>query len=205
MDGEAGKISTQLVDLTAFTPELDCGFCGGRIDGVALSQELLTDEERQAREAAAREALERGEDPDMYWRHNRQFHTVGYLTTVAGALAAGYAEGWLTGALQFPPLEFSVRHRKGALWSSRATSRQLDWMRVARSTADGETLASPYRNVVRPPHWTRRGLLSCIAESLPLQTTIASPCSIGAILMGSVERDSYNVPVFQYSCCVRWR
>ena len=52
MDGEAGKISTQLVDLTAFTPGTRLRILwAGQIDGVALSHEfLLTDEERSKRE-----------------------------------------------------------------------------------------------------------------------------------------------------------
>jgi hypothetical protein len=158
MDGEVGKISTQLVDLTAFAPELPCGFCGGRIDGVALSQELLTEEECQAREAAAGEALERGDDPDMYWRRNRQFHTVGYLTTVAGAVAAGYAEGWLTGAFQFPHSSFQFdigKERFGVVAPPRGSSTECSCQKY-RGWGDA---ASPYRNVLRPPHWTRRGLL----------------------------------------------
>ena len=94
----------------------------------------------------------------MYWRHNRQFHTVGYLTTVAGAVAAGYAEGWLTGAFQSPHSSFQFdigKERFGVVAPPRGSSTEC----VARSTADGETLLPLYRNVVRPPHWTGRGLL----------------------------------------------
>jgi molybdopterin/thiamine biosynthesis adenylyltransferase len=158
MDGESGKISTQLLDLTAFSPELPCGFCSGRIDGIALSQELLTEEERQSRETAAREASERGDDPDMYWRRSRQFHTVGYLTTIAGSLAAGYAEGWLTGAFRFPHSSFQFdisQERFAVVAPPRSGSMECSCQKY-RGWGD---VASQYRNVVRPPHWTRRGLL----------------------------------------------
>ena len=126
MDGESGKISTQLVDLTAFTPELACGFCGGRIDGVALSQELLTDEERQAREAAAREALERGDGPRHVLAAQSPVPYGRIPDHRRRCSSSGLCGGMAHRSVSVPTFEFPVRHRKGTLWSSRATSRQLD-------------------------------------------------------------------------------
>ncbi len=71
-----------------------------------MSVELMTADEKRARQAAAKEAEKRGDNPDQYWRNQRQLHTVGYLTTTAGALTAGYAEGWLTGAFAMPHTAF---------------------------------------------------------------------------------------------------
>jgi len=158
MDGKNGKLSTQLTDLTVFSPDIPCGFCGGRIDGVALSHELMSEQELRAREAAAAEAAARGDDPNQYWRRQRQFPTVGYLTTIAGAMAAGYAEGWLTGAFAIPHSHFQFdigRERLGVVAPPRTRTIGCS-CGTHRGWAD---LASSFRNVVRPPHWERRGTL----------------------------------------------
>lgn len=107
MDGKNGRVTEQVVDLTQYSPELPCAFCRERVDSAELAQELMTEEERAHRQREAERAAERGDDPDQYWRRRRrQLHTVGYLTTAAGALAAGYAEGWLTGAFEPPHASF---------------------------------------------------------------------------------------------------
>jgi hypothetical protein len=159
MDGKGGRVTEQLVDMTQFSPDLPCAFCRDRIDSAELAQELMTDEERKAREQAAERAAARGDDPDQYWRRRtRQLHTVGYLTTAAGATAAGYAEGWLTGAFSppHPSFQFDIgQERLGCVAppqernpSCRCGS-QLGWSDQARS----------YRNVALPRHWPARAVL----------------------------------------------
>jgi len=66
-----------------------------------LDQELMSEEERAQRRAAAEEARQRGEDPDPYWHDQPQINTVGYLTTV-GTMTAGDAIGWITGRFDAP-------------------------------------------------------------------------------------------------------
>jgi hypothetical protein len=158
MDGANGRVSTQLVDVTVYSPNLPCGFCAGRIDGIALSHELLSDTELRERELAAVAAAARGDDPDQYWHRRRQFHTVGYLTTLAGALAAGYVEGWLTGAFEppHPSFQFDIgQQRLGAVAPPRLFVPGCN-CQSQRGRADQ---AYAYRNVLRPPHWSRRGIL----------------------------------------------
>jgi hypothetical protein len=158
MDGAEGKLSAQLVDLTHFSPMLPCGFCSERIDGIALSFELMSDAELQERECAARAMAENGHNPDHYWRRQRQFPTVGYLTTAAGAIAAGYIEGWLTGAFQIPHPKFQFdigRHRFGLVTAPREYKSGCQ-CRSKRGWADQ---ARAFRNVVRPMHWSRRAVL----------------------------------------------
>ena len=159
MEGEDSKVTSQVCDLTAYSPDLPCAFCTGRIDGIELSHELISDEERTRRQIEAQEAVERGDDPDQYWRHRpRQLHTVGYLTTMLGALGAGYAEGVLTGAFSLPHswFQFDIgKGRFGLVAPPRhrapecACGKHLGW----------SDAAAPYRNVARPEHWTKRAVL----------------------------------------------
>lgn len=159
MNGKDGRLTEQVVDMTRFSPDLPCAFCRERVDAVELAQELMTEEERLHRQTEAERAAERGDDPDQYWRGRpRQLHTVGYLTTAAGAIAAGYAEGWLTGAFGPPhdSFQFDIgRERLGCVappQNGKAGCRcglLLGWGEAARS----------YRNVALPRHWPARAVL----------------------------------------------
>ena len=64
----------------------------------------MSEQERESRRAAAQAANPGGEPDSAYWEEIPQLNTVGYLTTTAGALAAGYAVGWITGRFE-PPFE----------------------------------------------------------------------------------------------------
>lgn len=159
MNGADGRITEQLVELCQFAPELPCAFCQGKINSAQLTYELMSDDERAAQELAAEEAARRGADEDQYWRGRpRQFHTVGYLTTAAGALAAGYMEGVLTGtfAPPHPQFQFDIGvERFGVAVSPQSQSRgctcgsHLGWADQAR----------PYRNIALPDHWPRRAVV----------------------------------------------
>jgi hypothetical protein len=81
-----------------------CALCRQMVVPNRLQQELMSDDDRKQRQRAAAEAVGRGEDPNPYWQERPQLNTVGYLTTTAGALVAGYAIGWLSGRFN-PPFE----------------------------------------------------------------------------------------------------
>jgi len=67
----------------------------------------MTDDERKRRKDAAAEVAKRGEDGTLYWGGDlAQVPTVGYLTTNAGSLAAGYAINWLAGTSDLPHSRF---------------------------------------------------------------------------------------------------
>ncbi len=159
MDGNDGRVTEQVVDLTQFSPDLPCAFCRERVDPAELAQELMSEDERSVRQWEAERAAERGDDPDQYWRRRaRQLHTVGYLTTAAGAMAAGYAEGWLTGTFEppHPSFQFDIgRARLGCVVPPQARKpgcrcgSLLGWGDAARS----------YRNVSLPTHWPSRAVL----------------------------------------------
>jgi hypothetical protein len=159
MEGEDGKVTSQVCDLMVYSPDMPCAFCSERIDGLELSYELMSDEERARRQLEAEDAIQRGDDPDQYWRRRpRQLHTVGYLTTMLGALGAGYAEGMLTGTFHPPHPWFQFdagQARLGVAVSPRLSvegcvcGQHLGW-------ADA---AAAYRTVARPAHWPKRGML----------------------------------------------
>jgi molybdopterin/thiamine biosynthesis adenylyltransferase len=104
LEGQGGKVSGQIIQIIRFLPADACALCRSFLLPARLSQELMSDQERGQRRAAAHEARQRGDDPHPYWHEEVQLNTVGYLTTTAGAMAAGYAIGWLTGRFD-PPFE----------------------------------------------------------------------------------------------------
>ena len=104
LEGEDGAISGQIAQFVRLLAADPCVLCRNMIDPRRVAQELMSDEERAQRTAAAREAQIRGCDPDPYWLRERQINTVGYLTTTVGAMLAGYAIGWLTRRFD-PPFE----------------------------------------------------------------------------------------------------
>lgn len=67
----------------------------------------MTQGEREQCAFAAAEAVHSGIDGAQYWGDAppREL-TVGYMTTTVGAMQAGYAEAWLTGAACMPYQRF---------------------------------------------------------------------------------------------------
>ena len=107
MAAKEGKLKAQIVEICRHSPELPCPFCLGRIDANLLSFELMTEEDRSQRRQAAAAAKAEGIDGRAYWVGDPAPElTVGYLTTLAGSLAAGYAENLLIGAAEMPHQRF---------------------------------------------------------------------------------------------------
>ncbi len=159
MSGSDGRVTEQVVDLTRYSPDLPCAFCRARVNSAELAQELMTDEERAHRQAEATRAAARGDDPDQYWRNRpRALHTVGYLTTAAGAMAAGYAEGWLTGAFEMPHDSFQFDLAQERLGCAVPPRTGKPGCPCGRLIGWGEATKS-YRNVALPRHWPQRAVL----------------------------------------------
>jgi hypothetical protein len=102
LEGRGGNITGQVAQFVRFLAADPCALCREMIIPARVSRELMSEEERARRRAAADEARKRGEDPDPYWQDLPQLYTVGYLTTAVGAMAAGYAIGWLTRRFDAP-------------------------------------------------------------------------------------------------------
>lgn len=159
MDGADGKVTEQLVHVSGYWPGLPCAFCRGNVDTYQMSCELMSDTERAQRERQAVDAHERGVDADQYWKRTpRQLHTVGYLTTQAGALIAGYVEGALTGSFPMPHHEFQFdvgRPNFGFVAPPLVASNGCN----CSSYAGWADAAKPFKNVAIPTHWSRRAVL----------------------------------------------
>lgn len=159
MAGSAGKVSEQVVDFTVFSADLPCAFCSNRVNSAEMSIELMSDQERRLRQLDAEQAAARGDDPDQYWRQQtRQLHTVGYLTTAAGALGAGYAEGWLTGTFTVPHSTFQFDPSK-TRFACVAPPRDRIEVCTCRQHVGWGDAARSYRNVSPPPHWSKKAIL----------------------------------------------
>ena len=102
LEGSNGSIVGQVIQLARMLPSDRCVFCREMVDPVRVTEELMPEDEACRRRAAANLAATKGEKGEQYWRGSPQLNTVGYLTTAAGALAAGHAIGWLSGT--FKPL-----------------------------------------------------------------------------------------------------
>lgn len=158
MDGSSGQVTEQLVNVSWFCPGELCIFCRGAINTDHMNYELMSDAERSTKEQAAADAILRGDEVDQYWRGRpRQLHTVGYLTTMAGSLMAGYVEGILTGCFQMPHVEmqFDIGHPYFGFVASPLRVRNdcncqqhLGWAGAA----------TPFKNVSLPPHWSQRAV-----------------------------------------------
>jgi hypothetical protein len=64
----------------------------------------MSEEEIEKRRREAKEAELRGNNSGAYWKDVPEIPTVGHFTSIAGALVASFAIGWLTG-------KFSPPHR----------------------------------------------------------------------------------------------
>ena len=153
MRAKEGKLTEQVGELARYSPGGPCPWCLGRINQKALAFELMTDEEREQRARAATEAVQRGVNGAQYWgdKPPREL-TVGYMTTVVGAMQAGYAEGWLTGASTMPHQRFQFDLGMPLLGvvpaeKPRRPECSCNWTKGCGDQAREE------RSVTMPQHW----------------------------------------------------
>lgn len=102
LEGANGAVTAQVIQIVRFLSSDPCALCRGMIVPSTISQELMSEEERKLRQDNAEQARLRGENPYQYWHREAQLNTVGFLTTMAGSMVAGYAIGWLTGRFEPP-------------------------------------------------------------------------------------------------------
>ena len=103
MTGEIGRI-------TIYSPGAPCAYCLDLVDSWRATVELMSEAEKERRQREAKEAIKRGDNAGAYWKDVPEIPTVGHFTSMAGALSASYAIGWLTGKFTPPHryFEFNI-------------------------------------------------------------------------------------------------
>ena len=152
LEGAGGEITGQTIQLVRFDTEGPCAICRGMIDWQQVSQELMSESDRDMFRRNALEAEERGDDPNGYWRNFAQLNTVGYLTTAAGALAAGCALGIVSGTFRPGFSRAQLNLLCGPIdavdWQQAASS--ICHCQIRRGHAD---LSAADRFITPPSHW----------------------------------------------------
>lgn len=152
IEGADGIVTGQLVQIVRFLASDPCPRCRGMISETRVEQEALAKEARLDTGAQAALAVAAGERPDPILTALPQIDTVGYITTTAGTLAAGFVIGWLTGrfSARFERLQLDlVAECLGAV-DRPQTARPHCICRRVRGHADQAADAAP---VVVPAHW----------------------------------------------------
>ncbi len=160
MEGANGALTAQVVEFVQYAAGLPCAFCDHRVHPHRLLYELLSEEEREQRRQAARRAEAQGVDGNQYWAGELpQLLTVGYLTTAAGSLAAGYAIGWLTGASRPPATRFQIDLGSPGLGYVAATRRARPKCSCNFDCGHADQ-ARANRSISRPSHWPAAVVIS---------------------------------------------
>jgi hypothetical protein len=155
MRAKNGKLAVQLIELCQYGPDLPCPFCLGKIDQKALNYELLSEDERRWRREAAEQAQAHGADRAQYWGGEPPAEmTVGYLTTLAGSMAAGYAENLLTGTAQMPHRRFQFDVGWPKLGVAPCEGSRNPECSCGKTTGYADQ-ARADRSLSRPPHWPK--------------------------------------------------
>jgi ThiF family len=153
MRAKDGKLTEQVGEIARYTADEPCPWCLGRISQKALAYELMTDAEREQRAQAAAEAVKRGVDGTQYWGDKPPKElTVGYMTTAVGAIQAGYAEGWITGASSMPHQRFQFDLGMPLLGVVPAEKPRKPECSCNWTKGWGDQVRAE-RSVTKPPHW----------------------------------------------------
>jgi len=160
MEGQAGKISGQVVEFTQYAPGQPCAYCNGRIQQKWLEFELMSETERASRRAAAHAAEQQGINGGQYWAGEPpQLNTVGYITTAAGAMLAGYVIGYLTGAFTMPHSRFQFDLGMPGLGVVAPHRQRQPQCSCGRSLGYSDQAAAE-RSISRPRHWPKPVLVA---------------------------------------------
>ena len=118
----------------------------------------MSDEEKDRRRREAKEAKLRGDNAGTYWKDVPEIPTVGHFTSMAGALVASYAIGWLTGKFAPPHryFEFNILAPGFDYVGFNAPSRSQCYCETMIGHADQGAHASI---ISAPSYWSEATLL----------------------------------------------
>jgi hypothetical protein len=154
MRAKAGKLTEQVGEIARYSADEPCPWCLGRINQKALAYELMTEEDREERARAAAEAVRRGIDGAQYWGDKPPKElTVGYMTTIVGALQAGYVEGWITGAFAMPHQRFQFDLGMPQLGVVPVDKQRRPECSCNRTKGWADQVRAD-RSVTQPAHWS---------------------------------------------------
>jgi hypothetical protein len=153
MRADNGVLREQLSEIAFYAPGLPCPWCSNRVTAGAVRYETSTDAEREFMANAAKEAEARGIDGAQYWGGTPPTElTVGYLTTMLGAMGAGYAQNLILGASKIP-------HRRFQFDVGLPSFGFVEDFREPRTGCACQKFigwsdqAKPDRSVSKPSHW----------------------------------------------------
>jgi hypothetical protein len=155
MRAEDGILREQIGEIARYAPGLPCPWCRGRVSVEGIRYETATDAERQFRAEAAAAAEQRGVDGAQYWGGTPPPElTVGYLTTVVGAMGAGYTQNLLLGSGKLPHNRFQFDLGFSSLGVVADERPQSADCACQRSVGRSEQ-ARADRSVSHPSHWQK--------------------------------------------------
>jgi molybdopterin/thiamine biosynthesis adenylyltransferase len=102
IEGANCKITGQVLQVNRLFSHDPCVYCRNLINPQIVSQELMSNEEKEHLQLEAQKAKEENRPENAYWLDIPQLNTVGYLTTMAGSIVSGFTIGYLTGRFNMP-------------------------------------------------------------------------------------------------------
>lgn len=155
MRADQGFLKEQLSEIAYFAPGSPCPWCCNRVTAAAIRYETSTEAEREFMANAAAEAEARGADGAQYWGGTPPPElTVGYLTTMLGALGAGYAQNLILGAGAIPHQRFQFDvglSSFGMVEDCREANAECACQRFIGWADQGRA----DRSVSKPSHWPK--------------------------------------------------
>jgi molybdopterin/thiamine biosynthesis adenylyltransferase len=151
-ESKNGLITGEIGRVTIYSPGTPCAYCLGLVDSWRATVELMSEEEKENRRREAKQAALRGDNAGAYWKDVPEIPTVGHFTSMAGALVASYAIGWLTGKFTSPHryFEFNILAPSFGYVGFNPSSRSGCFCERLIGYADQGGSAAL---VSAPPHW----------------------------------------------------
>ena len=153
MRARGGSLLEQLCEIAYYTAGSPCPWCCNRVTAAAIRFETSTEAERELMANAAAEAELQGLDGAQYWGGTPPAElTVGYLTTMLGALGSGYAQNLILGSGTVPHRRFQFDIGKSS-FALVEDAREVNQECACQRVIAWSDQARADRSVTKPLHW----------------------------------------------------